>query len=231
MLRLKTKEKDINVPTSWEELTTEQFQKLSNLINLYRDEETEELNIDGELLFQKIAQSILDIPRNEVLDMDFRFIMAIKTSFRFLNTPMPEPKPITHIKFKDHIIKLKDFNNLTFGEFADIQQGMSSEKKDELKLLSKVMDLYQPKNILKFRFKDKKIDISTENKIKIINELSCVDFNNLSFFLFKKMGKYMRTSARSLNLMAVRTNVGTIFQALGVIIRYSWRWLITKLTK
>lgn len=231
MLKLKTKEKEITVPTSWDELTTAQFQKLSSLINLYRDEETEELNIDGELLFQKIAQSILNIPRQEVLDMDFRMIIAIKAAFGFLNTPMPKPKNVSYIKYKNHILKLKDFNELTFGEFADIQQSMVAEKKDELKLLSRVIDLYEPKNILKFRFKDRKINISNEDKIKIINEISCIDFNNLSFFLFKKMAKSLRASARSLNLMALETNAGTTLRMIGVIIRYSWLWLTGKHTK
>lgn len=231
MLQLTINSKQINVPTSWYELSTDKYIKLNNLLALYRDEETGEVNVDGELLFQKIAQSILDMNRDEIMNLDYKIIIAIKASFGFLNTNMPEPKVNNYIKYKNHIIKVNDFNAITFGKFADIQQLMASEKKDELKVISKIIDLYEPKNILKLRFKDRRIDINDEQKIKILKDLPCTEFNNLSFFLFRKMGGFMRNTARSLNLMAVKINVGTALQAIGVITRYSWRWLMTKLTR
>lgn len=231
MLKLTVNKKEIMVPSSWYDVTTENYIKLNNLIALYRDEETGELNVDGELLFQKIAQTILDMTRDEIMNLDYKIIIAIKASFGFLNTPMPEPKVVKSIKYKDHIIKVSDFDVITFGKFADIQQLMGADKKDELKIISKIIDLYEPKNILKLRFKDRKIDISDEQKMKIIKDLPCTEFNNLSFFLFRKIQKFMRSSARSLNLMAVRMNAGTALRAAGAIIRYSWLWLMTKLTR
>jgi hypothetical protein len=231
MLKITVNKKQIMIPSSWCELSTEKYIKLNNLIALYRDEESGEVNVDGELLFQKIAQSILDMNRDEIMNLDYKIIIAIKASFNFLNQPMPEPKIVKSIKYKEHIIKLSDFSAITFGQFADIQQIMGADKKDELKLISKIIDLYEPKNIFKLRFKEKKIDISDEQKIKILRDLPCTDFNNLSFFLFGRMRTFMRNSARSLNLMAVRMNAGTALRAAGVIIHYSWLWLKTKLTR
>jgi hypothetical protein len=231
MLKITVNKKQMMIPSSWYELSTEKYIKLNNLIALYRNEETGEVNVDGELLFQKIAQSILDMTRDEIMSLDYKIIIAIKASFGFLNQPMPEPKIVKNIKYKEHIIKISDFSGITFGQFADIQQIMGADKKDELKLISKIIDLYEPKNIFKLRFKEKKIDISDEQKIKILRDLPCTDFNNLSFFLFGRMRTFMRNSARSLNLMAVRMNAGTALRAAGVIIHYSWLWLKTKLTR
>ena len=231
MLNITVNKKEINVPSSWHELTTEKYIKLSNLINLYRDDETGEVNVDGELLFQKIAQSILDLNKKEILNLDFKMIMAIKASFGFLNTPMPEPKATRSVKYKDHILMVTDFTTLTFGKFADIQSMMNSEKRDELRIVTKVVDLYRPKNILKLRFKPKKVDITDEQKLAIIKEMPCTDFNNISFFLLVKMAKYMRNTKHSLNLMALRINVGTIFRTIGIFIHSSLRWLTIKLTR
>ena len=231
MLKITVNKKQMMIPSSWYELSTEKYIKLNNLIALYRNEETGEVNVDGELLFQKIAQSILDMSRDEIMNLDYKIIIAIKASFGFLNEPMPEPKIVKNIKYKEHIIKISDFSGITFGQFADIQQIMGADKKDELKLISKIIDLYKPKNIFKLRFKEKKIDISDEQKILILRDLPCTDFNNLSFFLFGKMRTFMRSTARSLNLMAVKINAGTISRSIGVTIRYSWLWLVTKLPK
>jgi len=230
MLNLTVNNKQINVPTSWSELTTEKYIKLNNLIALYRDEETGELNVESEILFQKVAQIVLNMTRDEILNLDFKMIIAIKASFSFLNEAMPEPKIVKTIKYKEHIIKIKDYNRLTFGQFADIQQIMGAEKKDELKIIAKIIDLYEPKNILKLRFRDKKIDISDDQKIKIINDLPSTEFNNLVFFFTRLMVKYMRTTARSFEVMAVKMNAGVAFRAAGVIIRLCYHWLITKLT-
>jgi len=231
MLKITVNKKQMMIPSSWYELSTEKYIKLNNLIALYRDEESGELNIEGEILFQKIAQSILDMSRDEIMNLDYKIIIAIKASFGFLNQPMPEPKIVKSIKFKEHIIKLSDFSAITFGQFADIQQIISSEKKDELRIIAKIIDLYQPRNIFKLRFKDKKINISDEQKILILKDLPCTDFNNLSFFLFGRMRTFMRNSAHSLNLMALRMNAGTALRAAGVIIHYSWLWLKTRLTR
>ena len=231
MLNLTIKGKKINVPTNWNELSTENYIKLNGIISLYRDDDTDELNIDGELFFQKIAQSILNLTKNELMNLDFKIVIAIKAAFSFLNNEMPQPKVVKSIKYKKHIIKVNEFTALTFGQFADIQQLMGADKKDELKLIAKIIDVYQPKNIFKLRFKDKKIDIDEEQKLKILKDLPCTEFNNLSFFLFKKMGKFMRSTALSLNLLAVRMNAGVAFRAIGVIIRYSWLWLVTKLPR
>jgi hypothetical protein len=231
MLKLTTNNKEIEVPTNWGELSTQKYIKLTNLLSLYKNEETGEVNVDGELLFQKIAQSILNMTRDEILELDFKIIIAIKACFIFLNTPMPEPRIVKLVKYKDHIIKVKDFNNLSFGQFADIQQLMAAQKKDEIKLISKIIDVYQPKNVLKLKFKDKKVEITDEQKLNILNDIPCTDFNNLSFFLLRRMVKYMRTTRRSLNKMALRMNAGTALRAAGVIIRSFWHLLMIKLTK
>lgn len=230
MLKFTSNKKEILVPTCWYELSTEKYIKLNNLIELYRDEETGEVNVDAEVLFQKMAQSILDMSKKEIMDLDFKIVLAIKSAFNFFNTEIPQPKSISKIKYKNRIIKLKDFSNLSFGAFADIQQLMAADKKDELKILSKIIEVYEPKNILKLRFKDKKVDISDEQKMNILKELPCTDFNNLSFFLFSRMIGYMRTTRHSLNKMALRMNAGAILLAIGVIIRSFWHLLMIKLT-
>jgi len=220
----------ITVPTSWNELNAERFIKLQNVINLFRNDDGDVV-LDGEALFQKICTTIIDVSRDELMEMDYNAVMGIKIALTFLNEPMPEPKNVTHIKYNNYIIKVNNFDTLTFGQYADIQQLLLNNENDATKMLAKIIDVYEPKNILKLRFKNKNLNLSTEQKVKIINDLSCVDYNNISFFLLKKMAKSMRTLTLSLNKQAVVMDATLAYRSILVITRLSYLWLITKLTK
>lgn len=227
MLKITSNNIEYNIPTSWDDLSTEKYIKLTNMISLFRNEEGD-ITLDQEALFQKITTTITELKHKDLMDIEMTAVMAIKAALAFLNTPMPEPKSKGMLTYKNYVLKLNSFDKLTFGQFADIQQLLINGENDTTKMLAKIIDVYEKGTWYK---KHKKLDLTNEQKQKMLNEMSCVEYNNISFFLLRKMVKYMKTSQHSLNRMALRMNAGLIFRSLGVIIRLSYCWLTIKLTR
>lgn len=223
--------KTYSIPTNWNEVTTDQFIRLKNLFKLFTDNETGELQIDEEKIFPRIVEIMVGINRKDVLDMNYNSVMVIKTMLLFLSSPIPENnKPRHTIKVGDILIKNKDYEKLKFGEFIDTQHLMKQEDEESMiKSIALVIDVYRPKNILKGRFKNKKLDLSLEQKVEILKNMSCVEYHNISFFLSVGVKRYMTTLVHYLNKKALQINMKTIFQSVGVIIYGLWTYVMIKL--
>lgn len=222
---------DYNIPTNWNDVTTDQFIRLKNLFKMFTDVETGELQIDEEKIFPRIVEIIVGINRNDVLNMNYNNVMVIKAMLSFLSEPIPEnTQPKKTIRIGDIIIKNKDYEKLKFGEFIDTQHLMKQQDEESMiKSIALVIDVYKPKNIWKGRFKNQKLDLTLEQKVNILKKMSCVEYHNISFFLSTGVQKYMRTLAHYLNKRALQISMRTLFQSVGVFTYGLWTYVMIKL--
>jgi hypothetical protein len=225
------KGKKHNVPTSWGEINTGTYVKLSNMIKMFQDEEGN-LTVDDEALFPRIAEILTGINRNEILDMDFIDVVKIKNNLTFLSdAPKVQVKQMSIFKHGKYVIKIKEFDRLTFGEFIDIQHLRDIADGDIIKAMANLIDVYESKDILKLKFKDRKLDLTLDDKVRFMNELPCLQYSNLSFFLLNGFRKSMRIITRYLMVRALVLNMKQILPSLGLTIYGSWIWLKMTLLK
>jgi hypothetical protein len=220
-----------NVPIGWGDVKTIQLIKLKNLFKMFTDTETGELQIDEEKIFPRIVEIMVGINREEVLKMNYNTVMIIKTMLMFMSTPIPEIKTKRDfIKTNNVLLKVKDYEKLNFGEFIDTQHLMKQEDDESIiKSVSLLIDVYRPKNIWKGKFKDKKLDLTLDQKVNLLKEMNCIEYHNISFFLSNGLVKYMNNMVRYLNLKALQINMKTILASVGVIIFGLWTYVMTKL--
>jgi hypothetical protein len=226
MLKVKYGNEIINIPSRWEDVSAEKYNQIMNIVQVFKDMEiTEEQN---DKLNEKIMRIVTGLSEKQINDLDVISYNRLKTSISFIFTPIPERKNKT-ILFEGVIIKPKQYDKITIGEFSDLQKKLQDN--DIFGAVINMVNFYKPKNIYKLRFKDELLDLTKENKIKIMKEIDCVYFNNLHLFFWVGYTKYLRTTVRSLSLKAMKINLKTILRAVGLGIRYSFSWLTMKQPK
>lgn len=226
MYKFKLDNKIYNLPQSYYEMTTSQYIKLTEMLKLYIDDDGQLQNLDENTTVRLILKMLFNLNEIQVNQIYVHDMLQIINSLKFLQQ---QPKHLNTkvLKIKGLIIKIKDFEKLNFGDYADIMQLMSSEK-DIIKAYSKQIECYRPKNWFKFRFRNKKLDLDNEKKINIINNLSVNQFFTLVFFLNNSMIKYSKNIVYYLNLKATKMHINNASQATGVIIRGLWTY-VTKI--
>ena len=223
--------KTYNIPTNWTEVKTIQLLKLRGLFKMFTDSETGELQIDEEKIFPRIVEIMIGIDRQDVLNMNYNTVMLIKTLLLFMSTPIPEIKIKKDvIKTNNVLLKVKDYEKLNFGEFIDSQHLMKQDDDESIiKSVAIGIDVYRPKNILKGHFKDKKLDLTLDQKVNILKEMNCIEYHNISFFLSNGVQKFMKSTVHYLNRKALQINMRTVLANVGVIIFGLWTYVMTKL--
>jgi hypothetical protein len=225
MIEVKLKGKTYNVPTVWDEITTEQYIKLNNLITMFQDEEGN-MVVEDDVLFPRIVEVISKIKRDEVNNLEFFDVLKMQKAMVFLHTaPITPTKMLSVFRYKNYLIKIKKFDRLTFGEFADTQHLKSLGIDSTVKAIANIVDIYEAKNIKKFKFKERKLDLSVDDKEKIIGSIPCTQFSNITFFLLNGQRRFMKNLVRYMEVRALRLNWNTTLQAAGVIISGLWIWL------
>jgi hypothetical protein len=214
-----------NVPTSWNEVSTGTYIKLTNMVKMFQDEEGN-LTVSDELLFPRIAEIMTGIGRLDIPKLSYVDVTMLSANLKFLNVaPNIQTRKVTVFKYGNYIFKIKDFDNLTFGEFIDTQHLRELGESNIIKAMANLVDVYEQRNILKFKFKQTKLDLTLDEKERLMNEVSCLEFSNLSFFLLNGFKRYMRSITRSLEIQALRLNMKQILPSLGLIISGLWIWL------
>jgi len=220
-----------NVPTSWDEVSSGTYIKLTNMVKMFQDEEGN-LTVSDELLFPRIVESISGINRLDVPKISYLEYMQLKNNLEFLSVPPKiDTKQLTVFKYDKYIFKVKKFDKLTIGEFMDTQHLRELGDTNIIKAMANLIDVYEPKNILKFKFKQTKLDMTLDDKERLMNQVPCTQFSSLSFFLLNGFKVYMRSITRSLEVQALRLNMKQILPSLGLIIYGLWIWLTRPLRK
>jgi len=170
-----------NVPTSWDEVSSGTYIKLTNMVKMFQDEEGN-LTVSDELLFPRIVESISGINRLDVPKISYLEYMQLKNNLEFLSVPPKiDTKQLTVFKYDKYIFKVKKFDKLTIGEFMDTQHLRELGDTNIIKAMANLIDVYEPKNILKFKFKQTKLDMTLDDKERLMNQVPCTQFSSLFF--------------------------------------------------
>lgn len=220
-----------NVPTSWDEVSTGTYIKLTNMVKMFQDEEGN-LTVDDEALFPRIAEIMTGIGRLDIPKLDYIEGIKLKTNLEFLGkTPRIELTQYKIFKHGKYVLKIKDFDKLTFGEFIDTQYLKELGESNIIKAMANLVDVYEERNILKLKFKQTKLDLTLDDKERLMNEIPCLRFSSLSFFLLNGFKRYMRSITHSLEVQALRLNMKQILPSLGLTISGLWIWLTKRQQK
>lgn len=215
-----------NIPTNWDEITTDKYIKLINMVNMFKDVDGN-LTIDDEALFPRVVEILSGIKRTDVYDIEFKSFVKLRNDLNFLSL---EPKyAITKKEYftvDNYIIKIKDFDRLSFGEYINTMHLKEVSPDNIIKSIANMVDVYERRNILKFKLKNRKLDLTIDEKEKFISVIPATEFLNLSFFLTNGQLKSLRTLRHSLEVMALRQNMNNVFRAIGVIIYGLWHSLV-----
>jgi hypothetical protein len=214
-----------NVPTSWDEVSTGTYIKLTNMVKMFQDEEGN-LTVSDELLFPRIVEIIVGINRIDVPKITFVDNTELSMNLKFLTLPpkIDTGKP-TIFKHGKYIFKIKNFDKLTIGEFMDTQHLRELGDNNLIKGIANLVDVYESKDMSKFRFKHRKLELTLDEKERLMNEVPCTQFASLNFFLLNGFKTYMKSITRSLEVRALRLNIKSTLASLGLIISGSWIWL------
>ena len=88
-----------------------------------------------------------------------------------------------------------------------------------VQLLSIMVDVYEKGGLFKRR---KKLDITPDNKIKLINNMPATKLMGLQTFFLRGQKQLGRNTASYLNKMALRLTTKAIFQLVGLFISGLW---------
>ena len=135
-------------------------------------------------------------------------------------------------KQKNEKIK-KGIYEADFGEYIDSQHMLGNTDGDLTKMYSVLMDIYEPRNIWKLKFKDKKLDLNLEEKQKFIGDIPIIKLAGLhSFFLRgqSQLGRntvsYLVKVARKARMQAYLGLVGHITYGLWMPVMKNWiKWV------
>jgi hypothetical protein len=214
-----------NVPSSWNEISTETYIKLTNMVKMFQDEEGK-LTVTDEMLFPRIVEIIVGINRLDVSKISFTDNTELSMNLKFLTVaPKIDTRQLTVFKYDKYIFKVKNFDKLTIGEFMDSQHLRELGDTNIIKAIANLIDVYEPRDILKFKFKQRKLELLLDDKTRLMNEVPCTQFASLNFFLLSGFKTYMKSITRSLEIRALRLNTKSTLVSLGLIISGLWIWL------
>jgi hypothetical protein len=219
MEKIKYKDIEYNIPTSWDEMTVLQLYSLNDYIATLGDTET-----DDNIIYSNIFHHMTGLNKNAFLKLSITDAMAFKQAMLFITTTkIKEEEFKSEIEYKQYVLKVKNFDKLNFGEYIDAT-AISSEpsSKNLIKLLSLVTDVYLKKNIKKFRFKDKLVNATQEQKEDIISNLPATKANAIVAFFLRGQKQLGRNTVSYLNRLALRLAMRAILLGVGLTIFGLW---------
>lgn len=227
MLIIKENDNTYNIPTSWDDVTTERYYKLLKVISIFQDEDGN-VTANEDVVFNKVIEILCDIKKGDLNKLSIENYTLIRGMTTFLSEFITL-KEVTHVKpiiFKNLVIKPKQYDKMTFGEFADAQHLRELGADKVVDSIALTVDIFERRNIKKFKFKDRKLDLTIEERVKILNEIPCTKINELMSFFLPGLTKYQRHIAQYLNRMALHQHWSNNSQIIGVIISSLWTYVL-----
>jgi hypothetical protein len=208
------------VPTSWDEVTVLQIFTLTDFMQSLNDED----EMEDDILYSNLLNIFIGVPKNTYLKLSMNNALLFKNALAFITTTkIKEETFLNKFTFDKYVVKFKDFEGLNFGEYIDVTSLASTPStKNYIKLMAVLCDVYLEKDIKKFRFKDKKLNFTIEEKEDIISSLPAAKGNAIiAFFLHgqKQLGK---DTASYFNKMALRLATKVFLQTVGLTISGLW---------
>jgi hypothetical protein len=211
--------KNYNIPTSWVETSFAQFLKLNSYLNSIRELE----DYPDDIFYANILAIFTNTGKSSYVTLSLIDGIKFRKGIGFIATKFENDVYTNTLEYNGLIFKVRNFEDLKYGEYVDIQHYATSVKDDSLiKMLSFMCDIYEKKNILKLRFKDKKIDYKKEYKEQLIGSLPATKANAIVAFFLRGQKQSINSIVSYLNKTARQLHTKVFFQAVGLIISGLW---------
>ena len=168
MYNFNFKEKEYNLPNSWEDLNIEFF------IEVLKLEKTKDLYQFDELYVAKMIEILLGITEEELNDFDLDIFSTLVQEISFLkNTPTYEDKKEIYIDEVKYVTPA-NFNKISLGEYASIKT-LTKDKPYEEQILIILSIIVRPEGE---KFEASKINERKERfkKVRLVDINECVNF-------------------------------------------------------
>jgi hypothetical protein len=211
--------KNYNIPSSWGETSFAQFLKLNTYLNSVKELE----EYPDDIFYANILAIFTNTDKGSYATLSLIDNIKFRKGIQFIATKFDNDIYSNTLEYNGLIFKVRNFEELKYGEYLDIQH-LTSEIKDDsvIKALAFMCDIYEKKNILKLRFKDKKIEYKKEYKEKLIGSLPATKANAIVAFFLRGQKQSVNNIVSYLNKTARQLHTKVFFQAVGLIISGLW---------
>jgi len=229
MITLKQNKVAYDIPTTWDDVTIKQFNAIMKFIKQIEEAE----DYPDELIYSTLFTIFTETDRECYFDLSVENGLKFTSSIDFILTEKIKDVPYNKYVFvADKVIKIKNFEGFSFSEFIDIQHLASANKDEDLiKMVALMSDVYEKKNILKFRFKDKKLKYTLEQKVNLINNMKANKYKAILSFFLSGQKQYTSNMVSSLKALASRITIKARLQLVGHIMSGLWMRVVRILPK
>lgn len=126
--------KNIDVPTSWDEVTLKQFTDYIQKLEELKKENEEELD-KSKLVFESIT-SFSNLTKEDLAQYPIDVVELIVEKMNFLTKPLPDYEPKNNITVNDEEYKINFFEKLKLQEYLDANQVLEKDKYNYALLLT-----------------------------------------------------------------------------------------------
>ena len=126
--------KNINIPTSWDEVTLKQFTNYIQKLEDLKKENEEELD-KSKLVFESIT-SFSNLTKEELAQYPINVVERILGKMNFIFEPLPTYEPKNNITVNDKEYKINFFEKLKLQEYLDANQVLEKDKYNYTLLLT-----------------------------------------------------------------------------------------------
>lgn len=219
MEKISINNKVYNIPTSWEEMNFEQFLKLSDYLKNVADQE----DYLDEIFYSNLVRILTGSTDHSYGDINFKDIEKFKVAIKFISTKFSNATYSNTLEHNGLIIRIKNFETLTFGEYTELMHLSNIKNQYELiKLISFMCDISQKRDIKRLRFRETKLNFTNAEKEQIIKALPATKANAVSSFFLHGQKQSHRSMVSSLHLVVMRLTMKAILQTVGLIISGLW---------
>lgn len=229
MQKLKFKDKEYNIPTHWNDLTLRQYLKFVEFVRLSNIDENS--NMEPLFFYSRVFKTFTDENIN-FYDIPYIEYTAFRNAISFIYTEIPVNKTKAVIQTRNTIVEQKNLEELTFGEYVDINAFASKQTIDnQLKVIAAIVDVYEKPDWKKLRFKRRLKNMTLDEKTEYIANLPAADMNNIYAFFLHGQKKFMRNLLLSLNKQVLLVSIKILLRLPGVFISGSWKLVKKTLRK
>lgn len=220
MHTLKINKEKFNIPTSWDELTLKQYLRLSEFVRL--NEVDADVDVDPIFYYNRLFKCLTDKSRN-LNDADYNDVIKFAEVLAFIQNPI-ETKESNIIETNNAYIRPRNYEQLTFGEFVDLQTFAASPTIDnQLKMFAAIVDVYDKPKYRKLKFFPKKKEFRGLEKLDYVSSLPATQLNNIQAFFLRGQKMYIRNMVLSLEKQVVLLNMKGISRMVSVGISRLWK--------
>jgi hypothetical protein len=216
------------LPTRWDDINISQFFDIQKIVAKVDGNEY----LDDEFFYASLFAIFTNTKPSVYYNMNVADAIKVKTTMSFLLQNVKSDDYKTEFEHKKYKFKVKNFNDFTFGEYIDTQHLANfNDKNNTVRLLSVMIDIYDKKDIKKFRFRDKKLTLTREEKEGIILSMPCTKLKGIQTFFLRGQKQYVTDMVSYMAKQARHQRMKAYLQMGGLIISGLWMRVTRMLPK